>query len=304
MDLRHLRYFIAVAEEGHITKAAERLGMQQPPLSQQIKMLEAELGFPVFRRLPRGVELTEGGKVFLRDAKAILADLEAATKRASLAALGMEGTISVGFTTSSVAHPYTPAILRAYRSAYPLVVLQVGEGNAAELTAKVTEGKLDVALVRAPVASPAGMAFHTILQEPILLVLPVDHRLATNPETADVGISLRELQNEDFILVRQSGASGMYSELIAACQNAGFVPNIIAEIGKMLTNISMVAAGLGISIVPASMRGFHSNLVAYRSLRDAPELTAPMTLIYRENQQNIAAKNFVGLVKDTQSNLL
>ncbi|MBK4738957.1 LysR family transcriptional regulator [Noviherbaspirillum pedocola] len=295
MELRHLRYFIAVAEERHITRAAERLGMQQPPLSQQIKLLEAQLGFALFRRLPRGVELTEAGRMFLRDAKALLSDLDAAAERAARAAQGMEGAVAIGFTTSAAAHSYAPGLLRAFRSACPRVALQLKEDNAGRLTEALVEGKLDVALLRAPVTRPAGLAFHTILQEPLLLALPADHRLAASPKA----VSLRLLQAEEFILVRQPGASGMYSDLLAACGQLGFVPRIAAEVGRMLTNISMVAAGLGVSIVPASMRGFHPDRVAYRELCDAPGLVAPMSLVYREENTNRAAENFIALVRET-----
>lgn len=301
MELRHLRYFVAVAEEGHITKAAERLGMQQPPLSQQIKALETELGFPLFKRLPRGVELTEGGRTLLHDAKAILANVELASERAARAARGMEGSVVLGFTTSAAAHRYIPDLIRAFGQAYPKVMLELKEENAAELTNMLMTGDVDAAIIRAPVMRPAGIVFHTLLQEPLLLILPAGHRLLKGGKAPPAGISLKELSGEEFILVRQSGGIGMYSDLIDACQRAGFVPRIGAEVGRMLTNISMVAGGRGVSVVPACMQGFHQDKVAYCKLCDAPGLAAPMTLLYPEAMSNLAALSLVGLAKQIAS---
>lgn len=119
MELRHLRYFVAVAEARHMTRAAERLGIKQPPLSQQIKLLETELGFELFRRHPKGVELTAGGRAYLPDARAILASVDMAAAKAARAAKGIHGSICVGVTSSAAAHPFIPQIIRAYRAAYP-----------------------------------------------------------------------------------------------------------------------------------------------------------------------------------------
>jgi DNA-binding transcriptional LysR family regulator len=297
MELRHLRYFVVVAEELHFTRAAERLGMQQPPLSQQIRALEQELGFELFRRHPKGADLTAGGTVFLQEARAILAGVDAAAQRAARAADGSEGTLSIGVTSSSVAHPVLPDILRAYRARYPKVSLDLREGNAAELTEAIDSGKLDAAFLRQPVRRPARLAFHQLLEEDMLLVLPADHRLLRNrTDGATPTIALAELADENFILVRKHGAPGMYSNLVQACEQAGFTPRIVHEIDRMLTNISLVAAGVGISAVPASMREFHKERVVYCRISGPRELlVAPIHLVYRHEEQAPAVVNFLEL---------
>jgi len=300
MELRHLRYFIVVAEELHFTRAAERLGMQQPPLSQQIQALEQELGFALFHRHPKGADLTAGGEVFLKEAKAILASVDSAARRAALAADGSEGTISVGVTSSSVAHPVLPDILRAYRERYPKVMLNMSEGNAAELTDAVEAGKIDVAFLRQPVRESARLRFLQLLEEEMLLVLPAGHRLLAEQAAGALPvIALSALADEHFILVRKHGAPGMYSNLIRACEQCGFTPHIAHEIDRMLTNISLVAAGVGISAVPASMREFHKERVVYCRMQGPRELlVAPINLVARDDENAPAVRNFLQLATE------
>lgn len=281
MELRHLRYFVVVAEERNFTRAAHRLNMQQPPLSQQIRALEQELGFALFHRHPKGVDLSIGGEAFLHEATAILANVTQAAQRAARAANGIEGIISVGLTSSAAAHPLTPRILQAYRMARPAVVLKFSEGNAAQLTAAIASGKLDAGFLRMPVSQPPGLAFHRLVDEEMLLVLPGGHALLKKTAgKAMPVISLKSLRGEQFILVRNPGASGMYSNFIEACVQAGFTPDIAVEVDGMLTNICLVAAGVGVSVVPASMHGFHSDQVTYcRILESGAKLRAPLTLV-------------------------
>lgn len=165
MELRHLRYFCVVAEEGNFTRAAQRLGMQQPPLSKQIQELEYKLGFDLFRRHPKGADLTVGGTVFLKEARAILAGVQQACVRGARAADGTEGSISIGFTSSAATHPFIPRLLRAYREAWPGVSLDFRENNAAELTEAVTADEPEVAFVRLPVSRPPGIVFESLQEE-------------------------------------------------------------------------------------------------------------------------------------------
>ncbi|HTZ35973.1 MAG TPA: LysR family transcriptional regulator, partial [Stellaceae bacterium] len=150
MELRHLRYFVAVAEEGHVTRAAERLGIQQPPLSQQIRALERELEAQLFHRKPRGVELTAAGRAFLDDAKAILARAEAAVAGARRAARGESGRIGIGFTSSASFHPFVPRTIRRFRERHPLVALALEESGTTELVAALRSNQIDAAFVRSP----------------------------------------------------------------------------------------------------------------------------------------------------------
>ncbi|MES2261202.1 MAG: LysR family transcriptional regulator [Pseudomonadota bacterium] len=284
MELRHLRYFLVVAEEAHFTRAAERLGMQQPPLSQQIRALETELGFDLFRRHPKGAALTAGGEVFLREARAILERVDHAAAHAARVAKGIEGCISIGFTSSAAAHPLIPRIVRSYRAARPGVSLEFKEGNAAELTDAVEAGDLDVAFLRQPVRQPPGLTFSHLLDEEMLLVLPIGHTCLKKYASKGMpSIPLIALRDEQFILVRRRGAPGMYADLVDACVRAGFTPNIAVEVDRMLTNISLVAAGAGVSAVPASMKGFHEDSVVYCGIQDdAPGMRAPLTMVSRE----------------------
>ncbi|WP_457980269.1 LysR family transcriptional regulator [Ectopseudomonas composti] len=295
MELRHLRYFVMVAEERHFTRAAARLNMQQPPLSQQIRALEQELGFELFIRHAKGVDLTVGGEVFLREARDILVRVQQGGLKAARAAQGIEGTLRLGFTSSAASHPLIPKIIRRYREDYPGVDIALNEGSARVLTDNVVSERVDIGILRAPVADPAGIAYHRLLNEELVLTLPVGHRLLASKGA----ISLKDLADEPLILVRRPGAPGMYANFLQACRNAGFEPHVAFEVERMLTNVSLVAAGAGVSVVPASMRGFHEHSVAYRSIRDAkPRLVAPITLVCRELHQSPQVANFIALARE------
>ena len=301
MELRHLRYFVMVAEERHFTRAAARLNMQQPPLSQQIRALEEELGFELFKRHPKGVDLTAGGQVFLQEAQDILARVKEGALKASRAAHGIEGQLGVGFTSSAAAHPLIPRIIRAYRERFPGVAVVLKEGSAQQLTEAAIEGSVDVGILRAPVGQHQSIEFHRLLNEEMLLTLPVGHRLLTGHDLSNGApcISLNDLADEPFILVRRPGAPGMYANLIKACQCAGFNPKIAFEVERMLTNVSLVAAGAGISIVPASMKDVHKESVVYCPIMDArPRLHAPITLVCRTFNQLPPLRNFIDLSRE------
>jgi DNA-binding transcriptional LysR family regulator len=301
MELRHLRYFVMVAEERHFTRAAARLNMQQPPLSQQIRALEEELGFDLFKRHPKGVDLTAGGQVFLQEAQDILARVQEGSLKASRAAHGIEGQLSVGFTSSAAAHPLIPELIRGYRERFPGVAVSLKEGSAQQLTDAAIEGSVDVGILRAPVGRHQSLEFHRLLNEEMLFTLPVGHRLLAGQEALGEppSISLNDLAQEPFILVRRPGAPGMYANLIKACHNAGFNPKIAFEVERMLTNVSLVAAGEGVSIVPASMRDVHKESVVYCRIRDArPRLHAPITLVCRSFNQLPPLQNFIALSRE------
>jgi DNA-binding transcriptional LysR family regulator len=296
MELRHLRYFVAVAEERHVTRAARRLGIQQPPLSLQIRALESELGVTLFTRGARGVELTVAGRVLLEEAYDILASVDRATTRTRQAARGEVGRLSVGFTTSAVLHPLVPAIIHAYRGECPHVELDLREDPAADLIEGLVRRDIRVALMRVPVARPPELAFIELLEEELLLVLPAGHRLLRRPG-GDGAVALRELEEERFILVRRPGAPGIYQNLILACRAAGFEPLIAAEVPHMLTNINLVAAGAGISVVPASMHEVNLRQVGYCRLINTPQLTAPLTLSYLADDPDPIVHNFIAVTR-------
>jgi DNA-binding transcriptional LysR family regulator len=298
MELRHLRYFVAVAEAGAITRAAARLGLQQPPLSQQIKALEDELGIRLFNRTPRGVSLTAGGDAFLDDARAILSRVEAAADHAVSTAAGTRGNVTIGFTRSISLHPFAPRVIREFACAHPEVVLNFREGNAAELTDAIATGNIAIAFVHVPVAQPPGLVFDHLLDEDMLVALPRGHTLAQNAASSGVHtVALSALANDKFILVRRPGAPGMYANLITACNRVGFTPQVAAQVGSMLANIMLVAAGVGVSVVPASMRGTHSEHVFYGTLSDTRALAAPITMVHRASEDNPVVQRFMSFCR-------
>lgn len=297
MDLRQLRYFVTVAETGHMTRAAARLGMQQPPLSQQIKALESKLGLPLLLRHPKGVTLTEGGRQFLAEAKRLLLDFDEMRERMERLAGGQHGLLAIGFTSSAAAHAYTPAVLRACRSEHPGIALTLSENNAAGLIEALTKARLHCGFLRVPVARPEGLSFETLLSEPALLALPLDHRLAQVPRAARTPVALAELDGEPLILVRRPGAPGLYANLLALCEREGITPRISAEVDRMMTNLNLVAAGAGISVVPASMRGVHAHSIVYRPLDRSAALEAPLTLAYRSADQMGPTATFIALAR-------
>src|SRR6266700_928923 len=297
MELRHLRYFVAVAEEGHVTRAAERLGIQQPPLSQQIRALEAELQVQLFRRKPRGVELTQAGQALFAEAQGILRQVDHAVTAARRTARGEAGRIGLGFTSSASFHPLVPRIIRDYRETHPGVALSLEESGTGELVAALLEERLDAAFVRSPIGPAEGIAVHSVLEEAMVAALPGGHMLAG---PAARPLALAALAAETFILYRRPLGPGLYDAIIAACQRAGYSPIIGQEAPRMLATLSLVAAGLGVTLVPQSMRRLRVHGVTYRALDSGAGLVAPLNLAYRRSENSAAAQRFVALVRRTR----
>lgn len=295
MDLRQLRYFVAVADAGHMTRAAAELGMQQPPLSQQIRSLESQVGADLFVRHPKGVRLTDAGRQLLSEARRMLDAFEAMKQRIGRIAQGVEGTLHVGFTSSAAAHAFTPEALRACRSTHPAIELVLSEDNAAGVTEAVAASRLPCGFIRAVVSRPPGVAFETLLNEPAVVALPADHPLATVRSRR--GVRLSELHGEKLILVRRSGAPGLYANLLHLCAKAEVRPVVVAEVDRMMTNLNLVAAGAGLSVVPASMQGVHPESIVYRPLERGVRLDAPLTLVYRHDDCTGVTGSFVALVQ-------
>jgi DNA-binding transcriptional LysR family regulator len=298
MDLQRLRYFVAVAEERHITRAAARLGMAQPPLSQQIRILENELDTRLFERLPKGVALTPAGEVLLQDARALLDAAERAGRRARRVGAGAEGELVGGFTTSAALHPSVPRLLRAYHEAHSAISFDLHESNAAELTEAVLTDRLDFAMMRAPVARPSTLSFIDLGSERLLVALPSNHHLPLRKSRNGMPkIAMAALADQNFILVRRRAAPGLYANIIEACRLSGFEPRIVGEVSRMLTNLNLVAAGIGVSCVPESMCQVANHGAVY-AIPEAPAaarnlLRAPMTLVYRADESKPAVLAFV-----------
>jgi len=300
MEFRHLRYFIAVAEEGHITRAAERLGMQQPPLSQQIRALERELDVQLFRRKPRGVELTDAGRALLIDARAIEAQIGHAFATTRRTARGEQGRIAIGFTSSAPFHAFVPRVIRTFRDAFPLVSLTLEESGTTELIQELREERIDAAFIRTPVADPAGLMVDPLLEEAMLVALPSQHALARG---RGAGVPLKRLAGETFIVYRRHTGPGLYDTIIAACHAAGFSPLIGQEAPRIVSTLNLVAAGLGLSLVPASLQRMHMDGVTYRPLAGPAQPRAPLHLASRRGDTSAVVRRFLALAKTTAKTL-
>ena len=292
MELRHLRYFMAVAEEKHVTRAAERLGMQQPPLSQQIRALERELDVQLFRRLPRGVEPTAAGLAFLSDARAIVAQIDRAVATAKRTARGEQGRIAVGFTSSAPFNPFVPRVIRAYREAFPLVALMLEEGGTTELIEALRHERIDAAFVRTPLADRAGLVVQSLLEEPMVLALPRGHALARK-KSASKALSLTALAGETFVIYRRPSGPGLHDAIVSACNAAGFSPRIGQEAPRIGSTLNLVATGLGISLVPESLQLMRMDGVAFRRLAGAVQPKAPLYIAARRSEASAAVRKFL-----------
>ena len=289
LDLRKLRAFVTVVEEGSISRAAERLFIQQPPLSRLLQGLEQDFGVPLLVRQPRGVVATDAGSVLLQEARALLSradQLEAAMQRA---AQGKQGSITVGFTSSSALHSFVPEVLRRYREIYPTVSTQLEEAGSTELLQGVLAQRIDLAFVRMPVHGMPELKVERVLQEPMLVALPARHRLATLPR--DEPISLKILANEPFVLYRRPAGQGLYDAILAAGFRAGFSPQIVQEAPRLTSCLSLVGAGLGVSIVPQSITRLGGEGMVFLPLVAQAQLSAPLYLARREDSDASAIIN-------------
>lgn len=248
IELRHLRYFIAVAEELHFGRAAVRLNISQPPLSQQIQHLEQEIGARLFARTNRSVRLTAAGQQFLLDARLILQEVDRAADKAARLHRGDEGELRIGFTSSAPFISVVSDALLAFRQRYPAVHLQMQEINTRQQLAPLIDGRLDLGVMR-NTALPETLNHQLLLQEPMYALLHRDHRLANREQ-----IAVSELAKEPFVFFDPSVGTALYSEILELLQRYGIQPNITQEVGEAMTIIGLVSTGLGVSILPASFR--------------------------------------------------
>jgi DNA-binding transcriptional LysR family regulator len=272
MDLRQLRYFVALAEELHFTRAAQRLGMAQPPLSQQIRQLEAELDTKLFERGTRHVALTEAGKVFLTEARATLAQARRAELVARRAGRGEIGELRMGLFASAPLLPaFTRAVL-AFRARLPDVHLTLRESPTLEQVDALRRGELDAGFLRCPSADhiPVDIAAVELLREPLMAMMRSDHPLA-----AEVGpLRLSLLAEEKLIFFSAAVGTTLHAQFLGLCRAAGFAPQITQTARENSTLIGLVAAGLGIAVMPASLAQIQVAEVTHRPLADAGATTS------------------------------
>lgn len=278
MELRHLRYFIAVAEELHFGHAAERLHIAQPPLSQQIKGLEEELGVQLFNRTKRKVELTPAGSMFLPEARLTLQQAERAKRMAIDAQQGVRGLLRVGFVTSA-SYSILPVLVRRFRRENPLIDLELMEMTPCQQLDAMEKGAIDAGLLRPPVGHEC-LELKTLIEEPLVAALPSDHRMAEQK-----AVNLKMLSDDAFVLFPRHHGPGIHDVIMKACHESGFVPEVSYSPNEMQTILAYVAGGLGISLVPQSLSGFHAGSIVYRPLRGL-KATVELALIRRREDSS------------------
>jgi len=277
IEIHKLNAFVAVVEESNISKAANRLYMQQPPLTRLIKSLEQELGTVLFKRLPRGVEVTEAGRVLYQEAVSILAHAQAIPKRVQNIAQGLEGQLHIGFTHSVGLHPFLPTLLRQFREQFPAVTIQLEEESSRDLIDAVLNEKLDLIFLRKPAPLRAELQSVHVLDEPLIVALPSNHPLAEKSGA----IRLLDLEPYEFILYRRLAGQDLFDNILAHCYQAGFSPNIVQEAPRLTSSLNLIAAGIGVSIVPASIQDFWNKQIVYKTLKAESPCIAPIYALYR-----------------------
>ncbi|MFG1814270.1 LysR family transcriptional regulator [Kribbella sp. NPDC049174] len=266
MELRHLRYFVAVAEERHFGRAAARLHMAQPPLSQQIRQLEDELGLRLLRRTTRRVELTAAGEAYLVRAREILSAVSSAAGEAQRVAAGSQGRLVIG-CVGSATYSLLPPLVRKLHEDLPGVDVAVqGEMLAPAQVAALHAGQIDLALLRRPV-DESGLRVQALRAERLIVAVPDGHRLAARKR-----LRLADLAAEDFVMHAGAGRSVLQETVLALCRETGFEPRIRHEVTETSTLVTFVAAGLGVALVPASVAELRVPGAAYRPLTGKTEV--------------------------------
>lgn len=287
MEFRHLRSFVAAGQLEHFGRAAARLAIAQPALSRQIQELEEELGTPLFERLPRGVRLTAAGRAFLREAEALLAQARDAIERTRDAGAGRTGRLRIGFVDTAIYRPDLPALLQDFRGGFPGVQLELVQQPSAVQGERLRAGTLDVGFVYHLPADVPALATHRLHAEKIVLALPASHRLATRRR-----LRLAALRDEPFVWIPRPLSPPFYDGVFAACHRAGFEPRVVQESQSDLANLSLVAAGAGLTFCVASAALRKPANVALLPVSDLG-LTFHLTAIWRTDNANPALAHFL-----------
>ena len=298
MELRHLRYFVAVAEELHFGRAAHRLQMSQQPLSRQIRNLEDELEVQLFHRTKRTIRLTEAGEAFLREAQKTLAQAKRAVVVAQRISRGEAGQLQVGFT-GPILNSVLPTVVRQFKQKYPDIRLELKRLQTNEQVKALLDGELHVGLLHPPIDA-AWLMQEVIYHEPLFAVLPDIHPLAKD---APKPISVRNFADEPFILFPRQVGPVLYDSIISFCQQAGFSPIVIQEAFPQQTLLGLVATGLGVSLIHASIQSIRQQGVVIRPLVEAtPTLESAMA--WRSDTTHPALPQFLDIVKGNVQSFL
>jgi DNA-binding transcriptional LysR family regulator len=289
MELRHLRYFVAVAEELHFRRAAERLHMSQPPLSQQIRALEDEVGVQLLDRDRRGVALTAPGRAFLAEARNAIGAADHAVETARRVGRGELGDLSVGFVGSTM-YGRVPEFLRAFREERPGVGVRLREMTSSAQIAALAAREIDIGFLRPPVAAE-GITVETLFEEPLVVALPADHRLASRRR-----VDVRRLREDAIVILSPEDAPGVYAATEATLADAGVVPNVVQTVTELQTAVGLVAAGLGVTFVPASLMTLNRTGIVYRPLNPKAR-TVGFALAYRATDRPPVVRAFLDLAR-------
>nr|WP_241695989.1 LysR family transcriptional regulator [Solimonas terrae] len=283
--MRQLRYFVAIAEEGSFSRAAARLHVSQPPLSTQLRKLEDELGVRLLERGNRGVSLTTAGAVYYEEIRATLARLEHARTRTLQADRGDAGMLSIGFV-SIADYGILPPALKSFRTAFPRVEVELHELTTDAQIRELRAARLDLGIGLAPVDEP-DLEFGSVLREELVLAAPTGYPTARS----DGGIDLRTLSKASFIVPPRDIGPGLYDLTISQCRASGFAPRITQHARQMQTVIGLVSSGMGVALVPASVRNLKRSGVQYRPLRGKPAFVE-LGILRRRDADHVPAANF------------
>lgn len=290
MELRHLRYFVAVADELHFGRAAQRLGIAQPPLSQQIQALERELGVPLLVRARRRVALTEAGRVFLRDARDVLQRAAAAATAARRAARGETGTLAVGVVASAT-YGLVPRVFRTFRERHPDVALSLAVLSTGAQVAALRAGTIQLGLARPPFGDETlvSVLLHT---EPVWIALPEGHGLA-----ARRSLPLAALAREPLVLFPRDRRPGWYDLVEGLCRDAGFQPLVAQEAPDLAAAMALVAAGVGVTLIPASVQDLRRTGVVYRPI-PPPAPRTELVALRRPDDDLPVVDRFIAIARE------
>lgn len=287
MELRHIRYFLALVEEKNFTRAAARVGIAQSPFSSQIRDLEEEVGARLFHRVPHGAELTAAGEAFLEVVEALPAVTERAAQAARRAARGETGRLNVGYTASSAFNLAVPAALRAFRQAFPDVDLMLQEAHTPRLLEGLENETLDAAFVRPGSKKAEAFQLRMLSEEPLLAALPAFH-----PAAAADTVDLADLAGQRLLFFPREAGPTLFDSVIGAFRAAGIEPELGQSAPQIASVVILVAAGMGVSVVPASMSQLSIPGVVFRPLKgEAP--TAKLALATRRGDTNVIVRNFL-----------
>jgi DNA-binding transcriptional LysR family regulator len=276
MELRHLRYFVCVAEEQHIGRAAARLRMSQPPLTRQIRKLERELDAALFTRNPRGVELTDAGRSLLDDARRVLDLVDQAGERANRAGQGLAGRIDIAVFGTGI-FGAIPRLLRAFRNDHPEVKIVLHNMTKQEQLDALAQRRINLAFNRFIPPTP-GLVSETLLTEQLHLAVPADHPLA-----ARTAVRLDEVEHEPMVLFPTGLRPNFIDRVRDMCHQVGFAPNVVAEVADVVHGIALVATGGGLCLVPDSATNLHVPGVTYRPLRQTPDTHVELCCVHRQD---------------------